>query len=360
MSLNLTGDPAIQRILVIRWSAMGDIAIASAIMEDIRRAFPQAEMHLNTLPPWDKLFREDPRFAKVFAIDLRRRKDKVRANLEWLREVRQGRYDLIVDLHATDRLRLLIGLLGLTGAAPRHRIGNHLEWPYTIGAAGLPNDVNPVARMQASLAAAGIPTRTPRPVLFVPERNRARARLLQSSHGLAAGRYALFFPGCQAAGYLKRWGVENYAGLARLLLAGEVERVVLIGGADESEDCRQIADAVGDGVVNLCGETEVLDILPLAEDAKLMVGNDTGTAHVASATPTPMVVICGPTDPNRVKPMGNNVVAIQADIPCINCYAKACSHHSCMRGIRPVHVLDALRKPRSGVVSIPALLLEPE
>ena len=50
---NLTSDPAIRKILVIRWSAMGDVAIASTGFEDLRAAFPNAELHLNTLPPWD-------------------------------------------------------------------------------------------------------------------------------------------------------------------------------------------------------------------------------------------------------------------------------------------------------------------
>jgi len=68
------------------------------------------------------------------------------------------------------------------------------------------------------------------------------------------------------------------------------------------------------------------------------VANDTGTAHLASATGRPMVVICGPTDPRRVKPLGDNVDAFQAELPCINCYRKHCAHHSCMRVITPAMV----------------------
>ena len=50
----------------------------------------------------------------------------------WLRFVRSRRYDLIVDLQTNDRSRALMTLLWLSGAAPRHRMGNHRRFPYTI------------------------------------------------------------------------------------------------------------------------------------------------------------------------------------------------------------------------------------
>ena len=96
--------------------------------------------------------------------------------------------------------------------------------------------------------------------------------------------------------------------------------------------------------MNLCGRTEVLDIVPLCEGARAIVANDTGTAHVASCTERPMVVICGPTDPRKVKPVGDNVVALQASLPCINCYGKTCDHHhACMESITPEQVFETLR-----------------
>jgi heptosyltransferase-2 len=79
-------------------------------------------------------------------------------------------------------------------------------------------------------------------------------------------------------------------------------------------------------------------VIPICARARVIVANDTGTAHLASATGRPMVVICGPTDPRRVKPLGDNVDAFQAELPCINCYRKHCAHHSCMRLITPAMV----------------------
>ena len=339
-------DPArIRRILIIKWSALGDIAMSTCVMQDVALAFPDAEIHLNTQPPWDRLFRDDPRFSRILSIAVREKGRKWHNIRRWLREVRQGRYDLIVDLQSNDRSRLMLAWLRLTGN-PALIIGNKPGFPWHFSGP-LAGEANPVDRMRASLRAAGIQPQTARPVFHVPEHNRQQAARLLASHGLQAGHYAVFYPGCQAAGYLKRWGNTNYASLARQLLdQGRVAQVVLVGSKDELEDCTEIARLGGTGVINLCGQTEVLDIIPIAMGAVLQVGNDTGTAHLAAASVAPMVVVCGPTDVWRVRPQGDNVVGIQAEMACMNCYCRQpCEHHGCMKAIRPEDVLLAIDKP---------------
>ncbi|RMD79786.1 MAG: glycosyltransferase family 9 protein [Gammaproteobacteria bacterium] len=340
-------DPArVGRILVIKWSALGDLAVASAAMEDLRRAFPRAEMHLNTMPPWDRLFREDPRFARVLALPLRRQGP--RASLRWLREVAKGGYDLVVDLQANDRSRLLLAALRLAlaarpGARRPFLAGNQGGFPYHIPRVALPEEAHAAERMRTALAALGVPAVARRPVLHVPPRHEERARRLLAEAGLVPGGFAVFLPGCQAAGYLKRWGAARYAALGRRLLARGL-RVALLGAADEAEECAAIAEALGEGAANLCGRTEVLDLLPLCARARCIVGNDTGTAHLAAATGVPMVVLFGPTDPRRARPLGPQVRALQAPLPCINCYRKHCPDlgQRCMAELRPEQVEEAL------------------
>ncbi len=358
--VNLPDDSSIQRILIIKWSALGDLVLASALFEDIRRAFPRAEIHLNTLPANQKLFAADTRFTKIIALDTRVKSGKLVAMLRWLKIIRAGRYDLVVDLQTNDRSRFLLGVLQLSGRGIRHRIGNHGFWPYTIGPDDLPLNINPVLRMHTALKLAGIPTPTGHPILAVPEHNRVRVQHLLTQHGIARDGYALLFPGCHPRGYLKRWGEQNYAELGRLLLAeGLVKHIVIAGGPDEVGVGNTIASSIGTAAVNLCGATEMLDIIPLAEHARYIIGNDTGTSHLAACSERPQVVICGPTDPTRVKPLGDRVIAIQADLPCSNCYRKHCAHHSCMREVHPAQVLALLRKPPlQAIVRVPARLLK--
>lgn len=338
----LPDDPAVRRILIIRWSALGDIAIASAAFEDLHRAFPRAELHLNTMPPWDDLFAEDPRFQRVLSIPMREPGHRFRGPRRWLAEMRRQRYDLVVDLQSNDRSRVLLTALWLTGVRIPHRIGTRPGWPYTIGPSG-PVARHAFLRQREALEAAGIPSRTPHAVLHVPAARRGAAEALMQETGLAGKRYALFMPGSQAAGRLKRWGGRRFIALARALLAaGRVDRVALIGADDDADACRAIAAEAGPGVVDLCGRTRIPDLVPLAEGAAFVVANDTGTAHVAAAADRPMAVVCGPTDPARVLPPGEHVRALQADIHCINCYRKHCTHHSCMQLVSPERVVKAI------------------
>lgn len=341
-SPNLPARGDIRRILLIKWSALGDIAVTTAVMEDVCRAFPNAEIHLNTLAPWDILFADDPRFAKVITIPLRRR--GLANSLRWLREVRRNRYDLIIDFQSNDRSRILLTLLKLSGAGVRWIMGNQLRFPYDLGAPPLPRETHAFTRLRANIAAGGIPAATPLPVFHIPPRNRQRAAELLRANGLEGKRYAVFLPGCQAAGYLKRWGAIRFSALALYLREAGYDKVVLLGAADEMEECQRIQSACGEWAVNLCGRTEVLDLIPLCEPAACIVANDTGTAHVAAAAGVPMAVYFGATDPRRARPIGDHVATLQAEIYCINCYRKHCSHHSCAELVSPEAVFEVLKR----------------
>jgi len=339
-SFDLPSDSRIRRILVIKWSALGDVVISTASFNDIRKAFPNAVIDLHTLPPYGELFLHDPSFDEIFTIDVRRDQG-LRGITRWLCFILGKKYDAVFDLQSNDRSRLLVTLWWLTGRAPRWRVGNHRRFPYNV--AGDPSsgarhafDVH-----RETLAAAGVPTLTGHPVLHPGEDHRRRCSEIMSAHGLAEGGFAVLFPGSKATGKLKRWGAERYAALAVMLKEHGLKNVVTLGGPDDQEECARIAALCGGNwLVDLCGQTRILDIVPLCAAARLIVANDTGTAHVASCASTPMLVICGPTDPHRVKPVGEHVRALQAEIDCINCYRKECGHHSCMKRITPRMVFE--------------------
>lgn len=341
---DLPADPAIRRILIIKWSAMGDIVLATALFEDIARAFPGRDLHLNTLPAWRELFAQDTRFQHIFAIGLRDPSQQTITFREWLRYVRSQHYDLVIDLQCNDRSRLLLSLLWLSGCRIPYCLGNRRQFPYNIAPAELPGPAHTIDRCRAALQAGNISAATPRPVLHISGSHRAHARELMTANHLLPGQFAIFLPGCNANGHLKRWGAARYAALANRLYQKDLMHIVLIGGPDETEECQRIAQDCGPWLINLCGQTALLDIPPLCEHARFIVANDTGGAHLAAATPAPMLVLCGPTDPRRVKPLGDNVSTLQANLPCINCYRKTCSHHSCMAMLTPSLVFNRLHE----------------
>ncbi len=324
---------------------MGDVALSSTVFEDIANAYPDAEIDLNTLAPCDRLFVEDPRFANIYTFDVRAARGRWKQMWRWLKTMYRRRYDLIVDLQTTDRSRLLIALLMLSGRGAPVRLGNDAGFPYTSGAVLENEAAHALEIMRGNVNSGGIACNTERPVLHPGQAAVDRADALIKSNGLVSGDFAIMLPGCQAGGYLKRWGTAHYSALAHQLIANGMSHVVLLGGPDEVRECEQIASQVGTGLVNLCGKTQLPDIAPFAAHARFIVANDTGTAHLAAAADRPMLIICGPTDPRRVRPAGTKVVTMQAELPCINCYRKHCGHHSCMRLISPESVYERVSDP---------------
>jgi heptosyltransferase-2 len=330
------------RILVMKWSAMGDVALASTVMEDIFCQLPDVHIDLDTLPRFEALFAHEQRFHKTLGVNARRSAGIGPA--QWLIAVARKRYDAIIDLQSSDRSRLLLTALTLFGRAAPVRAGNARQWPYNVAPPRQAADVHALVKLQATIGACELVAQNRHPVLVTGQQHRRTVDELLHSHGVHARRYALFMPGCQTSMRLKRWGWRRFVALAMVMHRRGIERIVIVGTEEEHEDCAAIAAACPSFVVNLCGKTGVLDLVPLANDASCVISNDTGTAHVAAAAARPMVVVCGPTNPKRVRPAGELVVTVQADLWCKSCYRKECSHHSCMNVLSPEQVMDALTK----------------
>jgi heptosyltransferase-2 len=296
------------------------------------------------LAPWDALFSADPRIRRIIRHDVRdsHRLRRWHNIWRWLREVAATKYDMIIDFQSTDRSRMLIAMLWLFGGQSPIRAGNMRVYPYNRGPERLQGRQPFFELARDSLASIGVEAKADKPVLHPSPEHEARALEMLEEAGLEPRRFVVFLPGSQAAGYLKRWGAQRYATLGKLIEQTLQQSVVIIGGPDEIEECTRIAEGIGENAVNLCGRTQLLDIPRIAARASVIVANDTGTGHVAACANRPMLVICGPTEPRRVKPAGPRVTTLQADLPCINCYQKTCDHHSCMRSITPELVLGLI------------------
>jgi heptosyltransferase-2 len=345
--INLLEKNDIQRILIIKWGAMGDIANSTAVIEDIFRAFPHASIDLNTMPVYELMFAADKRFNRIFSVDLRGKERGWRGIKRWLKLVKEGRYDVVIDLQSNDRSRFMLILLQLTGHRIRYRVGNNPAWPYNITPPPLPVNTHGFDRFRATLTSAGIPVHTSSPVLHIPVTNQQKAAEIIAEYQLKPKRFAVLVPGCHPSSHLRRWGADNFADLASKLHAAGVEKIVILGGAAERDECRLIAEKCKGYAVNLCEKTQILDVPVIAASALCIVANDTGIAHLAASTATPMLVVFGPSDPHRAKPVGSRIIAIQvdiADLPCLNCYYKQpCSHHSCMKAITPEYAFAEIQ-----------------
>lgn len=126
----------------------------------------------------------------------------------------------------------------------------------------------------------------------------AAARLILKRHRLSPGRFILVVPG--SGGASKRWPAENFAAL---MAAAPLPSVAVVGPAEA--ECTDYFSARGLIEISGVGLAELSGIAGLA---RAFVGNDSGTSHLAASTGTPGVVLFGPSDPARWRPLGEVTV----------------------------------------------------
>jgi ADP-heptose:LPS heptosyltransferase len=126
----------------------------------------------------------------------------------------------------------------------------------------------------------------------------------------------------------KRWPTEKFAGMVAPLRERFGLVSVLAGGPDAGAMASRIP-----GAIDLTCKTTLKQLTALLERADLVVANDSGPMHIASALGRPLVTPFGPTNPVRTGPFRRMDSVIRLDIACSPCYSRHCSHQSCLRGL---------------------------
>jgi ADP-heptose:LPS heptosyltransferase len=123
-------------------------------------------------------------------------------------------------------------------------------------------------------------------------------------------------------------------------------QVVLVGAGGDRATAEQIlGTAPFPGVADWTGRTSVAELAALLEQADLVVGTDSGPAHLAAAVGTPAVVLFSGTNSlPQWQPRGEHVRVIRRAVACSPCHRHRCplAGHPCMSGIAPSEVADAV------------------
>ena len=102
--------------------------------------------------------------------------------------------------------------------------------------------------------------------------------------------------------------------------------------------------AVRASVVDLVGRTDVATLMAMLARCAVVVANDSGAMHVASAVGRPVVAIFGPTDERATAPMGPHTL-VRHDVFCRPCLLRACPiDHRCLRRIDAADVVEAVAR----------------
>jgi heptosyltransferase I len=142
----------------------------------------------------------------------------------------------------------------------------------------------------------------------------------------------------------KRWPVEYYGEVTKMLAEAPGLGVVVLGSGKETALGKAIAAAAPDRVIDLTGKTSLPEMVEWIRASELMITNDTGPMHIAAALKIPIVPLFGPTTPTRTGPYGQIQHALQQKLYCVPCMKPECSNPNtleCLKTISPERVMVA-------------------
>ncbi len=268
----------LQRILIIRHGALGDIALSFASFAGIRQAHPDTEISLLTTAPFAAWLSQAPWFNEVL-IDAKPAPWNVPGVLR-LRKQLVG-HDLVVDLQTSRRSSYYFRL---AGSPPWSGIARGCLYRHTNPRR---DSMHTRERLADQLSTVAI---VPQP----PNLSWLRSEFSMS----LPQRFIALVPGAAPHRPKKRWPAQKFAALAAALKM----RSVILGTAHEQRLACEILRYAPDSV-DLTGRTTLADVSEVLARATLAIGNDTGLMHLATAFNVPSIVLFGPdSDPKLTAP----------------------------------------------------------
>lgn len=181
----------------------------------------------------------------------------------------------------------------------------------------------------------------PRPALHVAS---ADLDAVLGKFGLDTDRpVTIFCPGAEY-GPARRWPAAHYGALAKAIV-GEGKQVWLLGSPKDRDIADQVQISSGGICRNLAGETNLTEAIRLLAAANLVVSNDTGLLHVASALNRPVVALYGSTAPGLAPPSSDRSASVSLNLACSPCRERICplGHFNCMNQLTPERVASSIK-----------------
>ena len=317
-------QPEPDAIVLLRFSALGDVLLTSPAVEALHKAWPRARIIYVVKERLAHLVAHNPNVGEVFALEpgegpwsLSRR---LRARLA-------GQRVVLLDLHGKIRSRLL---RALSPRAWRRVVWTKRELKDTllVKLALKPYRARMLFadRYHAAVEEA-VGRALPRGELraFLGPQDVLHATEILERAGVEVKAPILgMSPGANWA--TKRWPAAHYAALARRALASGMQ-VVVQGSSDESalaqEVCASAGEARGpDGrlrrAVDLAGQLDLSALCGLVSLCSAFVANDSGPMHLARALRVPTLALFGSTDPGMFSWEGHRVL-FRSELSCAPC-----------------------------------------
>ena len=321
-----------QRILIIKPTALGDVAQACLVVPQIKKFWPAAHISWVVDSAYRPILELCPQVDAI--IDFPRKAWRsswpLREILAWSRQLRERRFDVALDLQGLARSGWMTWS---TRALRRIGLASAREFASLAYTEKVADDaLHAVDRYRQAVSQllgqklnsdiSGIYSQlcTPEPSQLVP---------------WSSQNYIVFHPYSMWA--TKLWPWERYGQIAEAL---PKEKFVMVGSGP-------FFPVTTMNILDLRGQTSLTELLRVLGHARAVISTDSGPAHLATALGRPVISIFGATDPSRTAPRCTQSIVLTAanDVPCRPCLKRTCSHLQsikCLEEVTLSSVLEAL------------------
>lgn len=266
-------------ILFITSGSIGDAVISTGLLVYLMETYPLARFTIAVGPAAAPLFEAFPKLDKLIVL---RKQSWNRHWLDFWRQVRGKRWDMVVDLRAGLAAHLLAAKVRKVFRKPDKSLSKATQLAALFNLTSLP------------------PTQ-----LWASQNARSKARDLVPD-------YPFIVMAPKTNSHVKDWPIEHFATLAQRLCAND-KALVILASAEQRDRVQLLAQALPESrVFNLSGQTDLPTAYALLERAQLFVGNDSGLLHMAAAAKIPCVGIYGPSNDKIYAPQGAHVRIVTA------------------------------------------------
>jgi len=333
------------KILVIKFSSLGDVILSTAGLRAIREKFPQANYKISFLigeESKDILLRS-PYVDELLVCDLKN-KDKGLAGLWGIgRILRKKNFDLVIDLQNSRASHLLAFL-----STSIHRYGyNNKKLSFLLNHTvdDQKPPVDPVTHQFRVLRMLGIDLLNNALELWPSGDDQKMVDDLFNAQWLSLVQKVV---GINISAS-KRWSTKLWPMEYLICLCEELGlkdiRVIITGTQEDQALASMLINSLKNTkVINACGKTSINELAVLIKKCQVFISADSSPLHIASAVGTPFIALFGPTDARRHLPPGKNYAVINKRLPCSPCYKTKCRRKACMVQISPAEVFEAVMK----------------
>lgn len=301
-------DP--RNILVIDFGQLGDVVLSLPALRAIRRRFPHAQITVAAGKPASEVVTLSGCANEIFEVDRVSLRDGNKLVSIWrivkiVRQVRQAKFDFVIDLHSLSETNLLGYLSGAPDRLYARRPGRSLDYlaNFKPGPPPEKKERHAVDRYLDVLEPLGIQKAARIPVLKTsPAADFAVDALLKKEKAQSGELLVGLFPG---AGHVsRRWPMEKYVQLADHLIRNERVRVLVFAGPEEREMVSHMRTLFPPATI-FFDRLTIPQLVSVQARLTLLVSNDTGPAHLTAAVGAPVIVVMDRTTPHSFMPVGD-------------------------------------------------------